>query len=227
MTVPRNYEWADTIQVSSVDALGRAIHDRRHALGITQKQLGAATGVEAEKISRLEMRALEPGDDEEDLEFGVAIRLVEALELDLELRPRGSQFTPRPPTKLNELGLNPRTMSALKDAGIESIDQLGSPTVMLALPQFSDGTALHEVVCALSRYGLSLQRRHAPGNREREIFRRRVIDGLTLRELAAEFGVHTERIRQLLNAYFGLTGTPPAATKRQQRRKDTAPGRRP
>ncbi len=155
---------------------------------MTQLQLGAAAGVEPRAISRLEVR----GDG--DVRFDAVVRLVEVLELDLELRPRGSDFTPRPPTKLNELGLSAGTMSTLTLAEIENVGELSSAKAMLARPHFSDGTELHEIVCALSRYGLSLHHGHVPGAREREIFRLRVVEGLTLKELGMEFGVQTERI---------------------------------
>lgn len=54
-----------------------------------------------------------------------------------------------------------------------------------------------------------------PGNREREIFRLRVVEGLTLAEIAGQVGgMGSERVRQLLNLYFHLKGTPPAVRLR-------------
>ncbi len=214
----RGYMWADTIPIPSAGALGREIGRRRKAFGLSQRKLATATGVEPSAISRLEL-----GGDH-DVPFGVVVRLAAALELDLELRPRGSQFTPRPPTNVGELGLSPDTISALTSAAIERVDQLGSATVMLALPEFS-GNALYEVVCALNRYGLSLpvDRGRVPGDRDREILRLRVVEGLTLKELARRFKLHAERVRQILSDYFGLTGAPPAAVERRRQRK--GPGR--
>jgi hypothetical protein len=52
------------------------------------------------------------------------------------------------------------------------------------------------------------------------MFRLRVVEGLTLPAIAELVGgVHSERVRQILNFYFGLTGTPPTA----KQRKRTAP----
>lgn len=205
----RGYQWADTIPIRSARELARAINNRRTAFATPQSRLSESTGVDLATLRRVEQ-----GDHE--VPFGVVVRLVDALELDLELRPRGSDFAPRPPTKVSELGLSPRTMSALKRVRIENLDQLGSATAMLELPELGGGTELHEIVCALSRHGLSLRQGNVPGDRDREIFRLRVVEGLTLDELGKEFDLRRERIRQILNLFFGLTGTPPAATNRRR-----------
>lgn len=48
-----------------------------------------------------------------------------------------------------------------------------------------------------------------PGEREREMYRLRVVEGLTLRELGERFGVGSERVRQLLNRHVRqATGLP-------------------
>src|ERR1035438_6675738 len=203
--------WAETIPISSLQTLGREIGLRRRTLRLSQRTLSEKTGVTPSAIRRIEL----VGDD--NAPFGEVVRLVEALELDLELRPRGSRFVPRPPTKLNELGLSPSTMSGLMEEGLERIDQLGSATAMLTRPNFTDGNALYEIVCALSRYGLALpaSRKPIPGDRELEIFRRRTIDGLLLSELARLNNVKVERIRQILRL-FGLSGSPPAASRRRK-----------
>jgi transposase len=47
------------------------------------------------------------------------------------------------------------------------------------------------------------------GERAREMYRLRVVEGLTLRELGERFGVGPERVRQLLNRYVRqATGLP-------------------
>src|SRR5271154_200959 len=195
------YMWAETIPIPSSAALGRAISRRRKTLGVSQKRLADETGVAASAISRLELH----GDDGVLLE--TAVLLVKALALDLELRPRGSKFTPRPPTKLDELGLSQSTMSAATKAGLAEVDQLGSATSMLARPEFARGSELYEIVCALNRHGISLPMTHVhrlPGDRDREIFRLRIVEGMTLSELARRFRLNAERIRQIL-AFFGLS----------------------
>ena len=167
--------WAETIPIPSIQVLGRAISRRRHSLRLSQRTVRGKAGVAPSVISRLELEG------DESTPFGVVLRVVEALELDLELWPRGPKFTPRPPTKLNELGLSPGTMSALRKEGLEDVDQLGSASPMLARAEFCSGVALYEIVCAFNRYGLSLPTsgaRRVRGDREREIFRLRVVDVL-------------------------------------------------
>jgi len=210
--------WAETIPIPSVQRLGSAISRRRRALRLSQKKLGEKTGVPPSAISRLELEG------DESTPFGVVVRVVAALELDLELRPRGSKFTPRPPTKLNELGLSPSTMLALRKEGLEDIEQLGSATSMLSRTEFRSGIELYEIVCSLNRYGLSLptsRARRVPGDRDREIFRLRIVDGLMLSEIAQRYKVNVERVRQILT-FFALSGPPPAASlrrKQQARRR--------
>jgi hypothetical protein len=49
------------------------------------------------------------------------------------------------------------------------------------------------------------------------MFRLRAVEGLTLPAIAERVGgVQSERVRQILNFYFGLTGTPPAAKERKR-----------
>ena len=121
-------------------------------------------------------------------------------------------------------------MSALRKEGLEEINELGSATAILARPELGDGTALYEIVCALNRHGLSLPGARAsrvPSERDREIFRLRIVDGLLLRELAHLNGLHVERVRQVLRL-FGVVGIPPAASQRrkeQARRRERERGR--
>lgn len=206
--------WAETIPIPSVQALGRATSRRRQSLHLSQSKLSVKTGVARSAISRLELEG------DESIPFGVVVRVVEALDFDLELRPRGSKFTPRPPTRLNELGLSPNTMSALREEGLEAVEQLGSATSMLTRTALGGGAELYELVCALNRHGLSLptSRTHRiPSARDREIFRLRIIEGMTLSELAQRHTLNVERIRQIL-AFFGLSGAPPAAALRRKQR---------
>ena len=207
--MPRSAEWAETTPVKTLGDLGRTIGMRRRSLGLSQQHVSGVTGVSASTVSRLELGR------EKTAEFRAVLLIVNVLGLDIELRPRGSKFTPRKPTKVNELGLSPDALAVLHRAGIEAVDQLGSARVMLERPEFSRGSELFEVVCALNRHGLSLpiNRGHIPSDRDREIFRLRIVEGLTLDRLAQRFGLHRERIRQVLSHFFGLTGTPPAARR--------------
>jgi len=115
-------------------------------------------------------------------------------------------------------------MLALRKEGLEDIEQLGSATSMLSRTEFRSGIELYEIVCSLNRYGLSLptsRARRVPGDRDREIFRLRIVDGLMLSEIAQRYKVNVERVRQILT-FFALSGPPPAASlrrKQQARRR--------
>ena len=200
-------EWAETTPVKTLDDLGRTIGLRRRTLKLTQQHVSGVTSMAPSAVSRLEL-----GRDV-TAEFRVVLLIVNALGLDIELRPRGSKFTPRPPTKVNELGLSQDALAALSTAEISAVNQLGTASDLVQRPEFSTGVELFEIVCALNRYGLSLKRGHVPDDRNREIFRLRIVEGLTLSELGERFGLNRERVRQILAVYFGLTGTPPAAKR--------------
>lgn len=55
------------------------------------------------------------------------------------------------------------------------------------------------------------------GEREREMYRLRVVEGFTLRELGERFGVGPERVRQLLNRYVRQTTGLPVDAKAMSR----------
>jgi transcriptional regulator with XRE-family HTH domain len=199
--------WTETTPVNTLGELGRTVGLRRRSLRLTQQNLAFVTGVAPSAVSRLEQ-----GRDD-TTEFRVVLLIVNALGLDVELRPRGSKFTPRPPTKINELGLSTEALAALSTAGIRAVSQLGTASDLVQLPEFSSGVGLFEIVCALNRYGLSLKHGHVPDDRNREIFRLRIVEGLTLKALGERFGLNPERVRQILAVYFGLAGTPPATRR--------------
>lgn len=150
--------------------------------------------------------------------------IVNALGMDIELRPRNWTSTGADPldpaTSVADIGLSPEALACLRTVGIREIGQLGGADELIQRPEFSKGSELYEIVCALNRHGLSLPasgRQRVPGDREREIFRLRVVEGLTLPEVAKRIGgVRSERVRQLLSFYFGLKGKPPAAKERKR-----------
>ncbi len=122
--------------------------------------------------------------------------------------------------RVTELDLSPAALACLRAADIRDVEKLGTSRDLAERPGFGAGVELYEIVCALNRRGLSLPvgryLPHVPRNREREMLRLRVVDGLTLAEIGARFDVGQERVRQLLNLYFGMSGVPPAA-KRHRR----------
>jgi hypothetical protein len=77
-------------------------------------------------------------------------------------------------------------------------------------------TELYEIVCRLNQHGRSLPpirggHDRVPNARNREMLRLRLVERLTLAEVGERTGVSTERVRQLLRVYFGLSGTRPNA----------------
>jgi transcriptional regulator with XRE-family HTH domain len=192
--------------LKSASQLGGFIGRRRKRLGLTQKAIAETTGIESGLVSRVEL-----GRDD-SVELRAVLLVADALGLDIELRPREEGFVPIPPSDFAELGLSDRALDALSSSRIQKVDELGPLTELIQRPEFSSGAELFEIVCALERYGLSPRGRD-PGQREREILRLRIVEGLTLKELGDRYGIITERARQLLAHYYGIHGTPPAARR--------------
>lgn len=214
---------AQSMIVESAETVGIAIYIQRKSLKLTQLQVAEAAGVERAVVGRLERAR----DDMAQLR--VLLSVVNALDMDLELRSRhwtpGGPYPVDPTTSVAGLGLPLDTLGCLQAAGIHEVGQLGSADDLVKLPEFSKGTELYEIVRALNRRGLSLpthRQRHLAKDRELEMFRLRVVEGLTLQEIGEQIGVKSERVRQILFASFGLKGRPPAA----QEHKPAAAARR-
>lgn len=105
-------------------------------------------------------------------------------------------------------------------ASLTSID----PLVVDRLERGEGASELQAVMFVLQLLGLEILvgdfYAHAPKDREYEMFRLRVVEGLTLREIAEVFGLHRERVRQLLRAHFRLQVPPAASARRSTRTKD-------
>lgn len=201
-------EWAEATPVKSASDLGWTIAVYRRRLRWSQQRIAEATGIEGAIVSQLERGF---GDS---AEFRAVLLVVNALGLDIELRRRGTTPPPRPPVNVTELGLSAGTLDALRHAGLERLDQLLSVRELLARPEFRAGSEVYEVVCALSRFGLSLPpHRAVPDERHREMLRLRIVEGKTLKEIGGQCGVIAERVRQILNFAYGLRGKPPAARR--------------
>ncbi|HEX4436802.1 MAG TPA: sigma factor-like helix-turn-helix DNA-binding protein [Solirubrobacteraceae bacterium] len=210
-------EWAETVKVDSALDLGRALAARRRRLKLTQERVAGVTGTERLLIHRLEHGQ---GDT---IEFRIVQLVVNALGLDIELRPRGSKFIPRPPTNVTELGLSADALTSLDRAGIQEIARLGFADELIQRPEFRTGSELYEIASALRRHGLSLCLR-VPGDRELEMLRLRIVEGMTLNEIGLRYGIIAERVRQILGQCYGLHGKPPA-TKQKPRRRPASIGR--
>ncbi|HEY5262004.1 MAG TPA: helix-turn-helix domain-containing protein, partial [Solirubrobacteraceae bacterium] len=121
--------------------------------------------------------------------------------------------------RVAKLALSQAASPSLTRAGIHEVDQLAEHTTgeLIRRPEFSSGVVLYELICELHRHGLTPFSRHGghvQGEREREMFRLRAVDGLTLDQIGERFGIKRERVRQLLRLHFGLDGVPPAAKRR-------------
>jgi hypothetical protein len=205
--------------VKSADDLGVLIGVRRHTQSLSVQRLCDVTG-----LDRRVLKGIENGDDDA-VELRVVLLVVNALGMDVELRPRDAPFVPVLPSRVDELGLSAATLAALSGAGIREVADVPSGDVLLGYSEFASGAEAWEVVCALNRHGMTtpVRRRHGlPSDREREMFRLRVVEGLTLRAIGDRYGVIGERVRQLLAAYFGLRGVPPAAKGKRRRPRDAS-----
>lgn len=129
---------------------------------------------------------------------------------------------------ITTLGLTPVSQAALEAAGLTSIEELVRHCADdLLAPTASIGPfELCEIVYRLNEHGYSLPpvsggRYRVPDQRNQEILRLRLLEGLSLREVGLRVGITTERVRQILRAYFGLGATPPTARAARRRRKAT------
>jgi transcriptional regulator GlxA family with amidase domain len=124
--------------------------------------------------------------------------------------------------RLTELGLHPATLASLHHAGIDSTHELLEHSCReLTWHSAISGQQLYEIIRQLNQHKMMLSPTpgritRQPGERNLEIFRLRVAQGLTLKETAESVGLSVERVRQLLAAYYGLRGSPPAVKARKQ-----------
>jgi AraC-like DNA-binding protein/DNA-binding CsgD family transcriptional regulator len=127
--------------------------------------------------------------------------------------------------RLAELALSRAALATFEAADIHDVEELARYDLrdLIEWPEFHSGAELYEAVRELHRYGrapFSRRGRHLQTAREREMLRLRIVKGLTLDEIAAVFGLHRERIRQLLRLHFYLAGSPPAARSRRKRLRE-------
>jgi hypothetical protein len=88
--------------------------------------------------------------------------------------------------------------TSLAGAGIHEVDQLAEYTTgeLIQRPELSSGVELYELICELHRHGLTPFSRHGghvQGEREREMFRLRAVEGLTLDQIGERFGIKRAR----------------------------------
>ncbi len=127
--------------------------------------------------------------------------------------------------RVTELHLSAAALACLRAADIADIDHLVQHSAEDLIRRGFGAVELYEVVCQLNMRGTSLpsssgSRIYTPNDRSREIFRLRIVEGLTLKETGAHFGINAERVRQLLAKHFGLRGSPPTVQARQWARTE-------
>ncbi len=133
--------------------------------------------------------------------------------------------------RLSEYGFKPVTLACLHEAGIDASWELDDYTCReLIWHSQIPAPVLYDVLRVLHQHGKTLKptaKRNARPLTERnlEIFRLRVVEGHTLREVGEQVGIGIERVRQILARYFGLHGEPPAAKvqPRRNRNRTTVP----
>lgn len=130
--------------------------------------------------------------------------------------------------RVTELDLSPAALACLRAADIADMDQLVTHPCDELVRRGIGAAALYEIVCQLNRHDLSLPTRaggasYITDDRDLEMFRLRLVEGLTLAEVGERIGVSSERVRQLLRLRFGLREVPPAAkARRRMRRRGSA-----
>jgi DNA-binding CsgD family transcriptional regulator len=110
---------------------------------------------------------------------------------------------------VTDLELSPSALACLHQAGIAEVDQLASQSASELIARGFGAAELYEVVCRLNERDRTLTPLGAsyvrlPQARHRELFRLRVVEGLTLDELAERVDLSPETINAMLRKYFGL-----------------------
>jgi transcriptional regulator with XRE-family HTH domain len=170
--------------VHSADDLAAHVRARRRTLKLSKQSIADVTGTEPRTVSQIERGKAAT------LELRVILLVVNALAMDIELRGRDDKLKPIPPSRVSELGLSPGALAALDAAGIQEVAQFSSASDLLK--RGAGGAEVHEVVCALARHRQSLGH-SLPGEREREMFWLRAVEGLTLQQIGERFDVIGER----------------------------------
>jgi hypothetical protein len=121
---------------------------------------------------------------------------------------------------VTELDLSPAALACLLAAELADVDQLVTHSADELIRRGVGAAELYEIVCQLNMRGTSLpsssgSRIYTPNDRSREMFRLRIVDGLTLKETGERFGINAECVRRYLAKHFGLRGSPPTVRARK------------
>jgi len=122
---------------------------------------------------------------------------------------------------VTELRLSPAALACLRAADIFFADELLEHPVDELIPLGVGPNELYEVVCRLAEHDLCLppcrggRKLRPPKERDLEVFRLRVVEGLTLIEVGERVGLSRARVRQLTRLSFGLGGVVPTVKARR------------
>jgi AraC-like DNA-binding protein len=120
-----------------------------------------------------------------------------------------------------ELELSPAALACLRAADIFFVAELLEQPADDLIANGVGPNELYEIVARLNERDLSLppvrnaKRRRKPSDRDMEMFRLRLIKGMTLDEVADRLGVSKELVRRLVREAFGLTGDIPTVKARR------------
>jgi excisionase family DNA binding protein len=120
-----------------------------------------------------------------------------------------------------ELELSPAALACLRAADIFFVAELLEQPADDLIVNGVGPNELYEIAARLNERDLSLpptrtaKTRRQPSDRDMEMFRLRLIEGLTLDEVAERLGVSKELVRRLVREAFGLTGTIPTVKARR------------
>lgn len=121
-----------------------------------------------------------------------------------------------------ELELTPSALACMRAADLVFVDELVAAPANELIERGFGPHELCEVVRRLAERDLCLpptpqaRKRRVPNERDLEMFRLRMIDGLTLIEVGERIGLSRARVRQLTIEAFGLSGTPPTVKARRR-----------
>jgi transcriptional regulator with XRE-family HTH domain len=139
---------ARPLSIESAEALGIAVYMQRRKLKLSQRKVADLAKLERTVVSQLERG------HGGTAHFRVVLLIVNALGMDIELRPR--DWTPTgadpldPATSVTDIGLSADALACLRAVGISEVGQISRASELIKCPEFSKGAELYEIVCALT-----------------------------------------------------------------------------
>jgi hypothetical protein len=121
--------------------------------------------------------------------------------------------------KLTNLGLTPAALASVRAIGIVSKDELLATPAEELIARGIDPPELYEIACRVAERGLCLGTERAASPGDLAVLHLRIIEALSLREVAKRLGISPERVRGVLLLSFGLTGKAPVREDVTEERK--------